>query len=186
MNSIDIVLLIPILWFAYKGLNKGLIFEIASLIGLIAGIYIAVNFSWFIGNLIQKNVVLEDNTCALVAFAITFVGVMVGVRIVAKAIEKIINAAMLGFVNKIAGAAFGALKIAFILSVILYFYHRIDPRMTVIPFDTRENSILYRPVQGMAPFIIPKLEAEKDKYNLQIKKKREEEGDDPATSQGGE
>jgi membrane protein required for colicin V production len=129
---------------------------------------------------------LEDNTCALIAFAITFIGVIFGVRLVAKAIEKILNVAMLGFVNKIAGAAFGALKFAFILSVILYFYHRIDPRMTIIPFDARENSILYSPVQSMAPFIIPKLEAEKDKYNLQRKQKKEEKKNNPEPNQNNE
>ena len=47
MNILDIILLIPIAWFAYRGFTRGFIIELVSLIALVAGIFLAIHFSWF-------------------------------------------------------------------------------------------------------------------------------------------
>jgi len=44
-NHWDIILFIPLAFAAWKGFRKGFIVELASIIALIAGIYIAANFS---------------------------------------------------------------------------------------------------------------------------------------------
>ena len=55
MNFIDIILIIPIIWFIYKGFKKGFIIEIASLIALFLGIYVAIHFSGNITSFIDDN-----------------------------------------------------------------------------------------------------------------------------------
>ena len=45
MNYLDIIIIIPLIWGAYKGFRKGFIIEIASLIALILGIWGGINFS---------------------------------------------------------------------------------------------------------------------------------------------
>ena len=47
MNYIDIFLLVPLLWGAFKGFKKGLIIEVVSLIALGLGIWGGVHFSDF-------------------------------------------------------------------------------------------------------------------------------------------
>ena len=47
INLLDIILLIPLLWFGYNGYKKGLIIEIASLAAFILGLYFAFYFSDF-------------------------------------------------------------------------------------------------------------------------------------------
>jgi hypothetical protein len=47
---------------------------------------------------------------------------------------------------------------------VLYLYGRVDPKMKVIPQHLREESLTYEPIAGMAPEIIPKLEAGHQKY----------------------
>ncbi|MBE9480973.1 MAG: CvpA family protein, partial [Bacteroidetes bacterium] len=76
-------------------------------------------------------------------------------------LEKVINLLLLGFINKIAGCLFGILKAAFILSVIIFIINSFDSKQAVITKKIRENSILYKPIASIAPYIIPKLNLDK-------------------------
>lgn len=51
MNYIDIILLLPLLYGAYRGFSRGLIIEVATLLGLLLGVYIAIKFSGYTGGL---------------------------------------------------------------------------------------------------------------------------------------
>ena len=44
MNFLDALIIAPLLWGAYKGFQKGLIFEIAMILGLIIGVYLGFKF----------------------------------------------------------------------------------------------------------------------------------------------
>ena len=55
MNTLDIIFLIPLLWFAYKGFVNGLVVELASLIALLLGVYLSFRFSVFVGDKIGLN-----------------------------------------------------------------------------------------------------------------------------------
>ena len=45
MNYIDIVILLFLLYGAFRGFSKGLIIEVATLAGLILGVFIAIRYS---------------------------------------------------------------------------------------------------------------------------------------------
>ena len=45
MNYLDFIIAIPLVWGAYKGFQRGFIFEIAMIIGLVLGLYLAFKMS---------------------------------------------------------------------------------------------------------------------------------------------
>jgi membrane protein required for colicin V production len=47
MNSIDILLIIPLVYAAWKGFKHGLIIEVFTLLALFVGIYVGIHFSDF-------------------------------------------------------------------------------------------------------------------------------------------
>ena len=53
MNYLDFIIAAPLLFGAWKGYQKGLIFEIAMIIGLILGFYLAFKFSGLIEHLVS-------------------------------------------------------------------------------------------------------------------------------------
>lgn len=165
MNLLDIIIGIPLLWFGYKGFNKGFISEITSLAALVTGIWIAVHFSWFVGGYIERELSISNQYISLASFAITFLGVVILMITAGRIATKLASKIALGLLNRLFGALFGFLKVAFIISVLLYLYGRIDPKMKIIPEDTRNESLLFSPIAEMAPLIIPRLEAEQDRFN---------------------
>ncbi len=110
INLLDIILLIPLLWFGYNGYKKGLIIEVASLAAFILGLYFAFYFSDFTAGYLKQYFEIQPKYMAAVSFIVTFIGVVFIVLALAKLLEKFINILMLSFLNKLGGAVFGILK----------------------------------------------------------------------------
>lgn len=167
MNLLDIIFLVPLAWFAYKGFQKGFIIELCSLIALILGIYFAINFSNYASDLLVNNFDIGEKYLSISAFVITFIAIVVGVFFIGKILEKFIDVLMLGFINHIAGAAFGILKAAFLISIILWIINSFDFTNSIIKSEQKANSMLYENLEMLAPTIIPKLNIENIK-NLEL------------------
>jgi uncharacterized membrane protein required for colicin V production len=50
MEILDIILLVPFLWFGFKGISNGLFKELFSTLALFAAIYISIHFSMLLAN----------------------------------------------------------------------------------------------------------------------------------------
>ena len=155
MTLIDIILGSLLLFGLIRGFMKGLFVEIASLIALIAGVYGAIHFSNFAAIFLDSKLDWNEKYINIVAFAVTFVIIVLVIALAGKALTKLANFAALGILNKLLGGVFGALKIGLILSVLLIVF---DNMNNAIPFaneEDLEDSILYDPVKNMAPIIFP-------------------------------
>lgn len=157
MNFLDIILGLLLLWGLWKGLKNGLFVEIASIIALIAGIYGAMHFSYYAGDYLSRNMEWEERYINIAAFVITFIAIVLIVHIAGKFLTKIADFAMLGLLNKIAGALFGALKVAVILGAILVFFDRVNSSAGMIKDDSLQNSVLYEPVKEIGAFVFSKV-----------------------------
>ncbi|MBO4599526.1 MAG: CvpA family protein [Bacteroidales bacterium] len=141
MNVLDIILAIPLCYFIYKGWKRGLIFELAALAGIIVGCWAAIHFSTWVAELLH----LEGEGSVLIAFFITFIGVVVGSYFLGKAIEGIIKMVKANALNKILGALVGMAKCLCVLSVLLNFILLIDYNHIIITPKVQQESKLYKP-----------------------------------------
>lgn len=142
MNILDIILSIPLIYFIYKGWKRGLIFELGALAGIIAGSWAATHLSKMVAEWLK----LEGENTVLVAFFITFVGVVALSFFLGKCLEGIVKLIHVGILNKIAGALLGMAKCVCILAVLLNLILMIDKHQVIIQHSTREKSLLFSPV----------------------------------------
>ena len=157
MSIIDIVLGALLLFGLIRGAMKGLFVEIASLCALILGVWGAIHFSYFAADLLDSKVDWDEKTINIVAFAITFVVIVIAISLAGKALTKLADFAALGILNKLLGGVFGALKIGLILSVLLIVFNKLNNTLPFMEQDDLEESILYEPVKSLAPMIFPTL-----------------------------
>ncbi|MCK5855871.1 MAG: CvpA family protein [Bacteroidales bacterium] len=155
ISVLDIILIIPIAWFTYKGFSKGLIIELATLLGLLLGIYIAGNFSFYTADFLRDKFDFHSQYMNIISFTITFIGVVIMVMLFGKSLEKVVNLLMLSFINKLAGALFGLLKVSFILSVLIFILTTFGVEESLVDEDMQQKSHLYEPVKSIAPFVFP-------------------------------
>lgn len=157
MNYIDIILCIPLVWGLYKGFSKGLIIEAASLIAFGLGIWGGIHFSDFSAQKISKWFNWTSPYLPIASFAITFLMIVILVYFFAKVLQRIVEGMALGAINKIGGALFGALKFAFVMSVVIFILDSMEKSYPITSFKTKEESLLYKPIGKIAPMIIPGL-----------------------------
>lgn len=157
MSVIDIVLAAILLFGIIRGLFKGLFVEVASLLALVLGVYGAIHFSNFAAEFLEPRVDWDEKTMNIVAFAITFVVIVLAITLAGKALTKLANFAALGILNKLLGAVFGALKMGLILSVLLLVFDKFNKTLPFMDDDEIEESVLYEPVKSLAPMIFPSL-----------------------------
>ena len=158
MNYLDIILSIPLLWGLYKGLTRGIIKELASLLALILGIYGAVHFSEQLQPTLQANTSIDQSFLPIIAFAATFIVIVLLVRLLGLILDKIIKLAALGMFSRLLGVVFGVLKTAFIISALLLVFNTLDYHLELIPNEQKKKSLLYQPISEMVTLLMPEAE----------------------------
>ncbi|WP_338081511.1 CvpA family protein [Aestuariivivens sediminis] len=157
MSLIDILLSALLLFGIVRGFIKGLFVEVASIVALIAGIYGAIHFSNFVADFLIEKVDWTEKTINIVAFAMTFIIIVLAIAIAGKALTKLADFAALGLVNRLLGALFGGLKYALILSVVLIIFEKTNKALTFMDDDEVNESILYEPIKSLIPLILPSI-----------------------------
>jgi membrane protein required for colicin V production len=160
LNYFDVVIAILLLWSSYRGFTKGFLVMAASLAALILGVWGAIRFSDLTAGLLIDNFDLQSKYIALIAFALTFIAIVIGIHLLARAMDKLVKAVALGFVNRLAGLAFAVVRTAFLVSIVLVILNSIDQRVPFIPEEHKEQSLLYKPLSRLAPAIFPYLNFE--------------------------
>lgn len=169
MNYLDVVLGVLLIIGLVRGIMKGLFVELASLVAIIAGIYGAIKFSFYVGDFLEAKINLDPQYINLLAFGITFIAIILGVSLLGKLLTKVAKFAFLGWLNRILGGIFGLLKFAIIASVIIMFIGPLNDSLGMVKKETIESSILYSPIKMLAPAVYP---AVKEKYEQQKKKSK--------------
>ena len=168
MNYLDVIIAVPLLWGMYKGWKRGLIFEIAMIIGLILGIYIAFKFSSIFEGVVKKFVDSPSTVLPYISFFIVFILVIVVMILLAKFLEGILKASKLTPINQVAGAIFGTIKFALTVSVILAIIRPVDVRMGLFTVKTKTESVLYQPVLKIAHYLFPALEDFREEFGKRV------------------
>ncbi len=155
MNIFDIIIAALLTFGFIRGLIKGLFVEVASLLALVAGIYGAIHFSYFAGNILAAYVSWDERYITIVSFAITFAIIVLTIALLGKMLTRIADFASLGILNKILGGVFGLLKIGLVLSIILLVFSKLNNSIPFLSDDHKESSILYEPVKNLATMLFP-------------------------------
>tara|TARA_Y100000991_G_scaffold108424_1_gene81698 strand:- start:410 stop:928 length:519 start_codon:yes stop_codon:yes gene_type:complete len=166
MSVIDTTLAALIGLGAAKGLFKGFFVEVASLLALLMGTYGAVHFSNYAGMFIAKFFEWSEKTASITAFIITFLAIVFAVSFAGKALTKLASFASLGILNKLLGGLFGGLKAALLISVALLVFDALNRNLPVVSEASIAESVFYKPVQSLAPAILPNIVGEKSPLNL--------------------
>jgi membrane protein required for colicin V production len=174
MNYLDIILAIPLLWGVYSGFTKGLIISAASLLALILGVFAAIYFSSFFGGYINSWFHPDPRHLKVLSFALTFILVVMIVRLIGWGLDKLIKAVALGFINRLLGVFFNVIKWVFILSVLISIMDSAEQTKNLINKQVKEESFLYGPVSKIAPLVFPYL-----KFGV-LKKKVDNSSEKPA------
>ncbi|SMO45516.1 CvpA family protein [Fodinibius sediminis] len=148
MNILDLLIVLPILFFAYRGFKNGLIEEVLSIAGIILGVFLTFRYMEEAGTYIQPFFEGNSEYVPFVAAFIIFIGTLIAVNLVAYISKKMLQTIHLNFINRASGLAFGALKCGVIISAVLL----MAAGFNMPSQEVRKESISYGYVVYLAPW----------------------------------
>lgn len=164
MNKLDLLFAIPLAYGAWKGFQKGFIFEIAILMALVLGVMGGVKLSEKASEWLAINWEIQSDLLPFVSFLLVFIAILVLVILFAKMLEGVLKASGLSVVNQLAGAMLGLLKWTLVISLLMHVFVPMQKKHQIISKETREGSFFYSPVNSFSSYIIPALGDMKDKF----------------------
>lgn len=118
MNLFDILIIIILLYCLVRGIFRGLLKELSSLVGVLGGFYAAYTYYHEVGKLLNRWID-NPNYVNILSFLLVFICVFLIISILGIIIKYILKIVFLGWVDRIFGAVFGILKGILIASVLL-------------------------------------------------------------------
>ncbi len=147
---IDIIFAILFILAIIKGLRRGFIVAVFSIIGYIIGLAAALKLSALVAVYLQKNITVSGKWLPFISFALVFIVVIILVNLGAKLIEKTFEMALLGWLNRIGGAVVFIFLYSIIYSVFLFYAEKIS----LFSKESIQQSITYPFLRPWAPAII--------------------------------
>ena len=128
MSIFDGIIIAITLILAIKGFFNGFIKEIAGLIGIIGGLFLASKYYHDAGLYIHEHLITIKNPSAidLVGFISVFIGVWILVVFIGFLLSKILKISSLGIVDKILGLIFSSLKFFLLVSIIFALLYKVE------------------------------------------------------------
>lgn len=155
MEIIDLIILIPLIYGAWKGFKKGFVMELFTILALLVGLYAAFHFSDKITEMIVGKTHEKPGYLPAISFLLLFLAVGAMVYFGGKALEQVLKLAQLSFLNKGTGALIGILKWGYLTGCIFVFIQSLDTDEKFITKKNKENAILYPAVTGLVSYTIP-------------------------------
>ena len=119
MGLVDIVILAILCFFLLKGVFRGLLKEVCSLLGLVLGGVFAFTFHLPLAQLLQDAFNLPAALCIWGSFLVIFLLIVVVFAVIGFVLHRFVKLVFLGGFNRLAGAIFGIIQGVVILAMIV-------------------------------------------------------------------
>jgi membrane protein required for colicin V production len=117
MNPFDIITTVILGYSSIRGLFRGLVKELSSVVGVLGGFYAAYSYYPTVSEL-TSGFISDSAYRNIFGFFVIFCAVFVIISIVGVIIKYLLNVAFLGWVDRIGGVMFGVVKGILIVSVL--------------------------------------------------------------------
>lgn len=121
MNPFDMIAVAILAFCVIRGIFRGLIKEVSSIVGVLAGFYAAYTYYGDLAGFFSSWI---DNESYLhiVSFLVLFCLVFFAVSIIGVVIKYVLNIAFMGWFDRTCGAAFGLVKGVLIVSMLFIIF----------------------------------------------------------------
>ncbi|ADB40966.1 CvpA family protein [Spirosoma linguale] len=155
MNTLDLLMLIPLAWGIFNGYRKGLLVEIVAIIAFVVAMIVGFKFLAFGIDLLSPYISRELARKILpwLGFSVIFFPTVVMINQMGFAIRRSLKYSILGTFDSVAGATVGLFTWVFGISVILWLFSYMGVKM---PARQTETAFLYPYIRPIAPKVMDK------------------------------
>lgn len=155
LNTLDLLMLIPLAWGAFNGYRKGLLVEVVAVIAFVVAMIVGFKFLAFGIELLSPYISREIARKILpwLGFSVIFFPTVIMINQMGFAIRRSLKYSVLGTFDSVAGALVGLFTWVFGISVILWLFSYMGIKM---PPRQVETALLYPYIRPIAPNVMNK------------------------------
>ncbi|MFH2066697.1 MAG: CvpA family protein [Pseudomonadota bacterium] len=131
MNLLDILIIIILLFCLIRGLFRGFVLELSSIIGVLAGVYGASTYYPAAAQILSKWIT-DAAYRNIISLILVFICIFMAISLLGRLIKIILKIAFMGWFDRLFGAGFGVFKGCLIASVLLFAFTTFLPKGTSI------------------------------------------------------
>lgn len=152
--TLDLIAAILLVLAIFKGYRKGVIVAAFSYVALIIGIAAAMKLSVVVAGYLTSQS-MHGKWLSFLSFVIVLVVVIVIIKLVARMIEQLAEAVLMGWLNRICGIILYGLVYFTLYSVVLFY----TSKMGLTGTQTIAGSVTYPYFHNLGPWVIDHLGA---------------------------
>ncbi len=177
MKMLDLIILLPLIYGAYKGYKRGFIMSLFMLLAVIVGLYAAFHFTDVIVSYGKEHFEWSSKYISPITFLSLFLVVGAGVYFGGKVLESVIKLAKLSVLNSLAGAVLGLLQWIYFVGSLLLMLISFDQKEKIISKDTKQHSYVLPVITAVLHGSIPGVSSSSlvNYYEKQIQSKDHDE-----------
>jgi len=142
---LDIVCLILVGASFYLGYTKGILKTVFGVLSILIALLVTLRFSFLMISLLEKLLKTDPRITIILGFALTFILVMIAIRMIGHGLENVLETIHLNIFNKMAGGVVAGFMTLVVFSSLIWF---LDQVRFISP-TTKEQSITYPVLQKM-------------------------------------
>lgn len=144
ISYIDVLILLPLAVGLVRGLMRGLVTELVAILAVVLGVVGARLWAPQFRLWILSNFTWPESVASVVAYTLLFLAVAIACNWVGKWLSRLLRAIHLGWLNRLLGGLFGALKWAIIVLVMVFIVSSLDDQFHFLKPEAKSQSVCYR------------------------------------------
>ena len=159
MATLDIILLVCFLPGIIRGLSKGFLEQALALAGIVLSVWAAFRFSGLVATWLKPYVDFSETTVNVIAFALILVAMSLVVLLVAKLLTKVVEMAMMGWLDKTLGLVFALAVNALVIGVFIVLFDTINVKFNLVKPEVLDGSVVYTALRDLCYLVFPYLKS---------------------------
>ena len=159
MATLDIILLLCFLPGIIRGLSKGFLEQALALVGVVLSVWAAFKFSSLVCTWLKPYLDVSETVLNVISFALILVAITLGVFLLAKFLTKIVELAMLGWLDKTLGLVFALAVNALVVGVFIILFDTLNTKFGIVKPEIIDASVLYTGLRDFCYLVFPYLKA---------------------------
>ncbi len=146
MNLFDILAAVALVWAIVSGWRNGLVSQIFSIVGIVAGGLVA----YYLGEQVGAMLGIEQKLAHIVGGIVAFVGVLVLAVVASKLLRALFSAIGLGSMDTLLGIVLSAVKAALLVSCLFVAVEKLDEKVDFMDNRHFKQSHTFRPISSIS------------------------------------
>ena len=159
MATLDIILLVCFIPGIIRGISKGFLEQALALAGIVLSVWAAFHFSGLVATWLKPYLTFSETTLNVISFALILIVMSLLVLLVAKLLTKVLEMAMLGWLDKTLGLVFALAVNALVIGLFIVLFDTLNLKFNLVKPEVLDGSIVYTTLRDLCYLVFPYLKS---------------------------